>query len=107
VAATRAKSTRRRTPFKGRSLVAFGLIAFVAVASLVVWRRSVGVSTAKAIQKAGLAKASLETERTTLKRDISDAQTRNRVIAEAQHRLGLHVAPDAQSRVLADPGKSP
>jgi hypothetical protein len=107
MAAARAKSTRRRGPLKGRSLVAIGLVAFIAVSSLVVWRRSVGVSTAKALRKAAQEKASLETERTTLRRDINDAQTRNKVIAEAQRRLGLHVAPDAQSRVLADPAKSP
>jgi hypothetical protein len=105
--ATRAKSARRRGPLKARSLVAIGLVAFVAVASLVVWRRSVGVSTAKAMRKAEVAKASLETQRTTLKRDIADAQARNRVLAEAQRRLGLHVASDAQSRVLADPTTTP
>ncbi len=100
-------AARRRTPFKGRSLVAIGLLAFMVVTSLVVWRRSVGVSTAKAMRAAQLEKRSLETERMTLKRDIEEAQTRPRIVAEAQRRLGLHVAPDSQTRVLPDAGSPP
>ncbi len=102
-----AARARRRGPLKGRSLVAIGLLAFIAVTSLVVWRRSVGVSTARAMRDAQLEKRSLETERLTLRRDIDLAQTRPRIVAEAQRRLGLHVASDSQTRVLADPGKTP
>jgi hypothetical protein len=99
--------TRRRKPLKGRSLVAIGLVAFVAVTSLVVWRRSVGVSTAKEMAKALAEKRSLEAERKTLERDLREAQTLGRVVVEAERRLGLHVASDSQTRVVADPGKSP
>jgi hypothetical protein len=104
MAATR---TRKRSPFKGRSLVAMGLAAFIVITSLVVWRRSVGVSTAKEMRDAQLHKRSLETERVTLRRDIRDAQTRQRVLTDASRRLGLHVAPDSQTRVLAESGKMP
>ncbi len=99
--------TRRRKPLKGRSLVAFGLLAFMSVTGLVVWRRSVGVSTAKYMAKALSEKRSLVAERVTLERDLRDAQTRPRVVPEAERRLGLHVASDSQTRVLADPGKQP
>ncbi|MEQ1691003.1 MAG: hypothetical protein ABMA00_06950 [Gemmatimonas sp.] len=98
---------RRRTPFKGRSLVAFGLVAFVAITSLVIWRRSVGVTTAKAMAKALNEKRSLEAERKTLERDLREAQTLRRVVPEAERRLGLHVASDSQTRVLADRVKEP
>lgn len=98
---------RRRSPLKGRSLVALGLLAFFVVTSLVVWRRSVGVATAREMRALRLEKRSLETERMTLKRDIEEAQTRPRIVSEAQRRLGLHVAPDSQTRVLADEGRSP
>ena len=97
----------RRGPLKGRSWVAIGLLAFVAVAGLVVWRRSVGVSSAKAMSRAEVQKRVLLSEKITLQRDISDAQMRTRVISEAERRLGLHVAPDAQSRVLPTQSKEP
>ncbi len=98
---------RRRTPFKGRSLVAIGLIAFIAVSSLVVWRRSVGVSTARAMAKSLNEKRSLTTERLTLASQLRDAQTRRRVVVDAERRLGMHVASDSQTRVVAAPGKAP
>ena len=104
MAATR---TRRRGPLKGRSLVAIGLFAFVAVTSLVVWRRSVGAGTEREIAAAQSEKRSLETERVTLERDLKSARSRQRVVAEAERRLGLHVASDSQTRVLAEPGKVP
>ena len=99
--------TRRRQPLKGRSLVAIGLLAFVAVTSLVVWRRSVGVSTAKSMAKSLIEKRSLEAERKALERELREAQTLARVAVEAERRLGLHVASDSQTRVVADPGKTP
>lgn len=105
MATTRKRS--RRGPFKGRTLVAIALVAFVAVTGLVVYRRSVGVSTANAIAASLKEKASLETERITLQRKIRDAQTRSRVIADAERRLGLHVAPEQQTRVIAVPEKTP
>ena len=99
---TRAK----RTKLKGRSLVALGLLAFVCVTSLVIWRRSVGVSTAKAMREATALKRSLTTDRLTLERNLRDAQSRREVVAEAERRLGLHVASDSQVRVIAETGKS-
>lgn len=102
MSATRRK---RRTPFKGRSLVAIGLIAFVAITSLVIWRRSVGVAAAKTMAKSLYEKRSLEAQRLRLENDLRDAQTLRRVVPEAERRLGLHVASDSQTRVVMDPGK--
>ena len=104
MATARAK---KRTPFKGRTWVAIGLFVFVAFTSLVVWRRSVGVSTANAIAKQDAQRRALLAQIATLQRDISDAQTRRHIVAEAERRLGLHVAPEAQSRVLAEPAREP
>lgn len=102
-----ATARSKKRTLKGRSLVAIGLLAFIVVTSLVVWRRSVGVSTAKAMVAANSEKRLLESERKTLERDIREAQNRKRVVADAERRLGLHVAPDSQTRIIADPGKSP
>jgi hypothetical protein len=101
--AARAKT---RTRLRGRSLVALGLLAFVSVTSLVIWRRSVGVSTAKAIRDATITKRNLESQKVTLERDIRNAQTRQAVVGEAERRLGLHVASDSQTRVIVESEKA-
>lgn len=98
---------RKRGPLKGRSLVAIGLLAFVAVTSLVIWRRSVGYATAKAMQQANAEKRALESEKTTLGNQLRDARSRRFVVAEAERRLGLHVATESETRVIAESGKSP
>ena len=97
----------RRMRLKGRSIVAVGLLAFVAVTSLVIWRRSVGVSTAKAMQRALAKKSALEADRITLQRDVRNAQMMQNVVAEAERRLGLHVASETQSRLVVESGKTP
>lgn len=104
--ATTARS-RKKTRLRGRSLVALGLLVFVAVAALVVWRRSVGVSTANQMVAMQAEKRTLQSERVALERDIREAQSRLRVVTEAERRLGLHVAPDSQSRIIADPSRTP
>ena len=102
------KSTKRTTrrsprgPLKGRAWIAIGLGVFVVVASLVVWRRSVGVATARDMRRLSDRQRALIAEKTTLERDIRSAMSRSRVIAEAERRLGLHVATDAQTRMLSD-----
>jgi hypothetical protein len=98
-----AARRRTRTPLRGRSLVFLGLLTFVLMTSLVIWRRSVGVSNARAMQQAQYDKRTLTSEKLTLERDIRDAQKRDRVVMEATRRLGLHVAADSQTRVLAAP----
>lgn len=102
---TSTKRTPRRSPrgpLKGRAWIAIGLGVFVVVASLVVWRRSVGVATARDMRRLSDRQRALISEKTTLDRDIRSAMARSRVIAEAERRLGLHVATDAQTRMLSD-----
>lgn len=102
------KSTRRTTrrssrgPLKGRAWIAIGLGVFVVVTSLVVWRRGVGVATARDMRRLADQQRALLSEKTTLDRDIRSAMSRSRVIGEAERRLGLHVATDAQTRMLSD-----
>lgn len=102
-----AARSRRRTPIKGRTLVALGLLTFMVVASLVVWRRSVGVASAKAMATSLTEKRSLDAERLNLERELREAQTRRRVVVEAERRLGMHVASDSQTRVVTAPGREP
>ena len=99
-----ARATRRagRGPLKGRAWFAIGLSVFLVVASLVVWRRGVGAETARDLRRLSDRQRALMAEKTTLDRDIRSAMARSRVIAEAERRLGLHVATDAQTRMLSD-----
>ncbi len=98
------RTTRKapRTPLKGRAWVAIGLSVFVIVAALVVWRRSEGVKVARDMRRLSDTQRALVSERLTLERDIRRAKSRGRVISEAERRLGLHVATDAQTRMLSD-----
>ncbi|MEY4956317.1 MAG: hypothetical protein RL409_574 [Gemmatimonadota bacterium] len=107
---TRAPRRAGRGPLKGRAWFAIGLSVFLVVASLVVWRRGVGAETARDLRRLSDRQRALMAEKTTLDRDIRSAMARSRVIAEAERRLGLHVATDAQTRMLsdsmlADPGR--
>ncbi len=105
MATTSTRRTTRRSfrgPLKGRAWVAIGLGVFVVVASLAVWRRSVGVATARDMRRLSDRQRALIAEKTTLDRDIRNAMARSRVVGEAERRLGLHVATDAQTRMLSD-----
>ncbi|MEN9593476.1 MAG: hypothetical protein RJA21_1952 [Gemmatimonadota bacterium] len=99
---TRAPRRAGRGPLKGRAWFAIGLSVFLVVASLVVWRRGVGAETARDLRRLSDRQRALMAEKTTLDRDIRSAMARSRVIAEAERRLGLHVATDAQTRMLSD-----
>ena len=93
---------RKRGPVKGRVLVAWGLMLFLVVTTVIVWRRSVGYATQREIRALEREKAMLLSTRTTLQKEIQDATNRVQVIAEAERRLGLHVAVGFQTRNIAD-----
>ena len=93
---------KRQREYKGRTLVAIGLVLFVSVALVVVWRRSLGVADAREMRTLEREKRALVSERTTLERALREASSRSRVVSAAEKRLGLHVATEAQTRSLAD-----
>ena len=99
---------RRRPPMTTRMRVMLTLLGFTVVTTAILWRRSTGVSTARAMRQQEDDKRALNSQRLTLERDIRDAQSRRHVVAEAERRLGLHVATEAQTRILvADPKRAP
>ena len=105
MATTSAKRPTRRSPrgpLKGRAWIAIGLGVFLVVTSIVVWRRGEGASTVREMGRLASRQRALISEKTTLDRDIRSAMSRSRVIGEAERRLGLHVATDAQTRMLSD-----
>jgi hypothetical protein len=97
-----ATARKRQREYKGRTLVAIGLLLFVSIALVVVWRRSIGVATAREMRLLERDKRALLSERTTLERALREASSRSRIVAAAEKRLGLHVATEAQTRSIAD-----
>lgn len=93
---------QKRTPLKGRTQVALGLMLFIAVCVLVVWRRGVGTATAAEIRSLNREKIALQSQIITLRSDLANATKRSSITAAAEKRLGLHVPTDWQTRSIAD-----
>ena len=98
--ATAKRATRSEAD--SRTRVALGLLIFVVVASIVVWRRALGASTERQIGVLESERRSLASARALLENELREATSRRRIVAEAERRLGMHVATDAQTRNLAD-----
>ncbi len=106
--AASARATRRkRAPIRGRTLTAIALLAFILIASGVVWRRSLGDGRAREMRTMELERQSLVSDQKTLERDLEEATSRRRIVADAERRLSLHVATDAQTRVLPTAADEP
>lgn len=93
---------RKRGPVKGRTQVALGLLLFISVCVIVVWRRSIGVSTAREMRDLNRERASLVSHIVTLRSELGSASKRSNITVAAEKRLGLHVPNDWQTRSIAD-----
>lgn len=100
MAATRARRTSSRAPLKGRAVVAIGLGVFLLVTAAAAWRRVSGDTTARAIQKLRVEQRALRAEQQNLENDLRRATNRRAVVEQAERRLGMHVATEAQIRLL-------
>ncbi len=89
-----------RVALRGRSMVALVLVALVLLASLVIWRRSVGIAGAQEMRELGQARLQLEGDRARLERDIRAASSREKLVPVAEQRLGMRVPPDGQMIIL-------
>ena len=94
---------KSRRAWRGRSLVALGLIAFVGLATLVVWRRGRGVAEARDLGKLEAERRELQSQRKALDNDLREAMSRPKIVAAAESRLGMHVASDAEVPSLPQP----
>lgn len=88
----------RNSRFGKRTLIAVGLTAFVIIAFIVVWRRSVGVENAKRLARMEVRKGELETERKTLEDAIREASSNARIEPVARRRLNMHTATETEVR---------
>ena len=100
--ASRAAGPRLR----GRSLVALLLIAFVIVATAVIWRRGYGVARAEEMRTLTRQRNQLRAERTSLERQIGQLTGRTELGGIAEQRLDMHVPADSQVVVLPSPGST-
>ncbi|HUR92859.1 MAG TPA: hypothetical protein VMY38_09335 [Gemmatimonadaceae bacterium] len=91
---------KSRVALRGRSLVALVLVAFVLLASLVIWRRSVGIAGAREMRELDQARLQLEGDRARLARDIRGASSREKLAPIAEQRLGMRVPSDGQMIIL-------
>ncbi len=94
---------KRRVAGRGRSVVALLLLAFVAVSTIVIWRRSFGIAQASELRQLERQRGQLQAVLTRLERDIRDASTRARLMPLAERRLGMHVPLDSEIVYLERP----
>jgi cell division protein FtsL len=90
----------RRVKKRGRSLLALGLLAFVLVAVIIVWRRAAGVEAERALEELADERRTLEAERARLELQIREAESRARIAPIAERRLGMRTATDSQYVLL-------
>jgi hypothetical protein len=77
-----------------------GLVLFMLVAAIVVWRRSTGVATTLEMQRMRDELRTLRAEQQDLENDLRRAASRRSVVSEAERRLGMRVPTEAQTRFL-------
>lgn len=94
---------KSRVAFRGRTLVALILGAFVLVALAIVWRRTIGISESERLAALDAKRVELEGERARLESEIRDASARQTLGASVEHRLGMHIPTDKQVVILPRP----
>ena len=95
-----AKSGRRVTRRRGRSVVALTLFGFVLVATSVIWRRTFGLSQSRTLQLLERQRSDLRAQRAQLQREIRDAASRERLTPLVEQRLHLRMPSDSQVIVI-------
>ena len=92
---------------RGRTKFALGLVVLMSVAAVVIWRRSEGNGLAKEVLAMNRELISIDAERRIIERNLREAVGRQRVVSEAERRLGMHVATEGQTRTLTDSSSVP
>jgi len=80
---------------RGRTVVFVSLIGFVVLATGVVWRRSFGVTRARAIASLETRRAALAAQRAKLDGDIRTAVSMEKLGRVAEERLHMRVPGDS------------
>lgn len=101
-AGSEARSARRRARL---AWAAYAIVLTAALAS-VVWRQTVGVERFRELQKLREDAAVARAERDELVNRILTLSRRERIVAYAQTRLGMHVARDEEVVMLPVPASA-
>lgn len=80
---------------RGRTVVFLSLFGFVVIATGVVWRRSLGVTRARAIEKLETRRGALAAQRAKLDGDIRTAVSMEKLGRVAEERLHMRVPGDS------------
>lgn len=87
----------------GRRMTAIALLVFLALASAVVWRKSVGFAQGQRLRQLAERRTELDARRTRLEGEIRSSLTLGRLGAVVERRLGLKVPADSQIILLTRP----
>ncbi len=80
---------------RGRTVVFLSLLGFVVLATGVIWRRSLGVTRARAIEQLETRRAALAAQRAKLDGDIRAAISMEKLGRVAEERLHMRVPGDS------------
>ncbi|MBI2407191.1 MAG: hypothetical protein HYV19_02665 [Gemmatimonadetes bacterium] len=80
---------------RGRTIVFLGLIGFVLLATGVIWRRSLGVTRARAIEQLETRRTALAARRAKLDGDIRTAMSMEKLGRVAEERLQMRIPGDS------------
>ncbi len=94
----------RKVAGSGRIRFALVLLAFVAVASVVVLRRTYGIAAARELQAMETRRSGLVAERRRLESEIRLASSRARLQPIAEQKLQMHVPSENQVVYLTRDG---
>jgi len=88
---------------KGRHWLTLWLLAVLGALSLVVWRQTDAIRTARTLTAARAERAELEGKRADFVRRIRAAESREALVPRVQSRLGLRQAADSEIIFLSLP----
>jgi cell division protein FtsL len=91
---------------RGRSIVAVLLIAFVIVATAVIWRRGYAVAKGQELRALTRRRDQLRAERASLERRVGELSGRSELGGVAERQLDMHIPADSQVIVLPAPALS-
>lgn len=86
--------------------LALALATLMAALSLVVWRQSRALEAVRALEKARDERAAAEAARTEVQDRIQRLESRGRVVADAEKRLGMHVPTGEEIVILPASGRA-
>ncbi|HEV8364453.1 MAG TPA: hypothetical protein VGQ52_13140 [Gemmatimonadaceae bacterium] len=92
-----------RSGGSGRRTMALALLAFLVLASAIVWRKSVGFAEGQRLRQLAERRTELDAKRTRLDGEIRSNLTLRKLGAVVEKRLGLKVPADSQIILLTRP----